>query len=134
MSGILFLVQKFCNVEIMPMVVVGRWWHKGGPHEPHPIFIFQTIFMSNLITMIKKGNLGNQWQSLISSPVEFPEPSSATCLFYIGRCSVYVPCDHHFTIFSLLGEKSKGRAYLFTKKNNHDGKCFIYHLQNLSRQ
>ena len=68
MSGILFLVRKFCNVEIMPMVVVGRWRHKGGPHEPHPIFIFQTIFISNLITMIKKGNLGNQWQSLISTP------------------------------------------------------------------
>ena len=61
------MVQKFCNVEIMPMVVVGRWRHKGGPLEPHPIFIFQTIFRSNLITMIKKGNLGNQWQSLISS-------------------------------------------------------------------
>ena len=26
-----------------------------GPHGPHPIFIFQTIFISNLITMIKKG-------------------------------------------------------------------------------
>ena len=38
----------------MPMVVVGRWRHKGGPHEPHPIFIFQTIFISNLITMIKR--------------------------------------------------------------------------------
>ena len=54
MSGILFLVRKFCNVEIMPMVVVGRWRHKEGPHEPHPIFIFQTIFISNLITMIKR--------------------------------------------------------------------------------
>ena len=52
MSGILFLVRKFCNVEIMPMVVVGRWRHKGGSLEPHPIFIFQTIFISNLITMI----------------------------------------------------------------------------------
>ena len=67
MSGILFLVRKFCNVEIMPMVVVGRWRHKGGPHEPHPIFIFQTIFISKLINNDKKGNLGNQWQSLISS-------------------------------------------------------------------
>ena len=54
MSVIFFLVRKFCNVEIMPMVVVGRWQHKGGPHEPHPIFIFQTIFISNLITMIKR--------------------------------------------------------------------------------
>ena len=36
------------------MVVVGRWRHKGGPLEPHPIFIFQTIFRSNLITMIKR--------------------------------------------------------------------------------
>ena len=36
------------------MVVVGRWRQKGGPHEPHPIFIFQTIFISNLITMIKR--------------------------------------------------------------------------------
>ena len=54
MSGILFLVRKFCNVEIMPMVVVGRWRHKGGSLEPHPIFIFQTIFRSNLITMIKR--------------------------------------------------------------------------------
>ena len=54
MSGILFLVRKFCNVEIMPMVVVGRWRHKGGPHEPHPMFIFQIIFISNLITMIKR--------------------------------------------------------------------------------
>ena len=26
---------------------------KKGPHKPHPIFIFQTIFISNLITMIK---------------------------------------------------------------------------------
>ena len=51
------------------MVVVGRWRHKGGPHEPHPIFIFQTIFISKLINNDKKGNLGNQWQSLISSPV-----------------------------------------------------------------
>ena len=54
MYRILFLVRKFCNVEIMPMVVVGRWRHKGGPLEPHPIFIFQTIFRSNLITMIKR--------------------------------------------------------------------------------
>ena len=54
MCGILFLVRKFCNVEIMPMVVMGRWRHKGGPHELHPIFIFQTIFISNLITMIKR--------------------------------------------------------------------------------
>ena len=54
------MVQKFCNVEIMPMVVVGRWRHKGGPHEPHPIFIFQTIFISKLITMIKKGNFPNR--------------------------------------------------------------------------
>ena len=61
------LVQKFCNVKIMPMVVVGRWRHKGGPYEPHPIFIFQTIFISKLINNDKKGNLGNQWQSLISS-------------------------------------------------------------------
>ena len=52
MSGVLFLVRKFCNVKIM--VVVGRWRHKGGPHEPHPIFIFQTIFISNWITMIKR--------------------------------------------------------------------------------
>ena len=54
MSRILFLVRKFCNVKIMPMVVVGRWRHKGGSLEPHPIFIFQTIFRSNLITMIKR--------------------------------------------------------------------------------
>ena len=54
MSMILFLVRKFCNVEIMPMVVVGRWQQKGGPHEPHPICIFQTIFLSNLITMTKR--------------------------------------------------------------------------------
>ena len=58
MSRILFLVRKFCNVEIMPMVVVGRWRHKGGPPEQHPIFIFQTIFISNLIIMIKKGTTG----------------------------------------------------------------------------
>ena len=45
------------------MVVVGRWRHKGGSHWPHPVFIFQTIFISNN----KKGNLGNQWQSSISS-------------------------------------------------------------------
>ena len=57
MSGILFLVRKFCNVEIMPMKVVGRWRHKGGPHEPHPIFIFQTIFTPNLIIMIEKREL-----------------------------------------------------------------------------
>ena len=67
MSGVLFLVRKFCNVEIMSMVVVGRGRHKGGSHEPHPIFIFQTIFISNFVNDDKKGNLGNQWQSLISS-------------------------------------------------------------------
>ena len=54
MSVIFFLVRKFCNVEIMPMVVVGRWRYKGGSHEPQPILIFQTIFISNLITMIKR--------------------------------------------------------------------------------
>ena len=57
MSVIFFLVRKFCNVEIMPMVhgSGGEVAAQRGPHEPHPIFIFQTIFISNLITMIKKG-------------------------------------------------------------------------------
>ena len=27
---------------------------KRGPHKPHAIFIFQKIFISNLITMIKR--------------------------------------------------------------------------------
>ena len=58
MSGILFLVRKFCNVEIMPA-------QRGSPRATSYFHISDNLYIK-FDNNDKKGNLGNQWQSLIA--------------------------------------------------------------------